>query len=62
MVQTLLNQLQLINETAVPPTNKPDDPRGNPRLWNYTWTNFGDYVEPKNNNPRGSPNLFKNCL
>ncbi|EDV98387.1 GH22700 [Drosophila grimshawi] len=43
----LLNELQLFNATAIPPANKPDDPRGDPRLWNHTWTNFGDYSEGK---------------
>jgi len=32
-----------INATAVPPSNLPWDPRADPRFWDHTWTNFGDY-------------------
>lgn len=43
----ILNHLQLElakwNRTAMPPTNLPLDPRGDPRFWDHTWTNFGDY-------------------
>ncbi|EDW60194.2 arylsulfatase B [Drosophila virilis] len=45
VLELLLKELQLLNATAVPPANKPDDPRADPRLWNHTWTNFGDYIE-----------------
>lgn len=31
------------NSTALPPANLPLDPRGDPRFWDHTWTNFGDY-------------------
>ncbi|ALC42093.1 CG8646 [Drosophila busckii] len=44
VLQSLLTELKLQNSTAVPPANLPDDPRGAPSLWNYTWTNFGDYT------------------
>jgi len=43
VVNALLVELERFNSTAVPPANKPADPRADPRLWNYTWTNFGDY-------------------
>ncbi|XP_030369146.1 arylsulfatase I-like isoform X2 [Scaptodrosophila lebanonensis] len=42
VLKSLQAELAHFNATAVPPTNKPDDPRGAPRHWNYTWTNFGD--------------------
>jgi arylsulfatase B len=32
-----------INATAVPPGNLAKDPRADPRFWDHTWTNFGDY-------------------
>ncbi|XP_037956050.1 arylsulfatase B-like [Teleopsis dalmanni] len=48
ILNSLLDELQRFNSTAVPPSNKPLDPRADPRLWNYTWTNFGDYEEGKN--------------
>lgn len=28
----------------VTPLNKPADPRADPKLWNFTWTNWMDYV------------------
>ncbi|XP_054740274.1 arylsulfatase B [Anastrepha obliqua] len=45
ILKTLLDELKRLNETAVPAANKPDDPRGDPRLHNYVWTNFGDVVD-----------------
>ncbi|XP_034105174.1 arylsulfatase B [Drosophila albomicans] len=62
VLELLLKELQLANATAVPPSNKPDDPRGNPRLWNYTWTNFGDYSDSKNNIITNSPIVLQNCI
>lgn len=43
---TTLLQLQLLkwNRTALLATNIPVDSRGDPKLWDYTWTNFGDYI------------------
>ena len=38
----------MYNKTAVPPGNKPIDPRGDPKFYDYTWTNWLDIVEPKN--------------
>ena len=43
MLRKLLEELNRFNKTAVPPTNQPLDPRGDPKRWNNTWTNFGDY-------------------
>ncbi|KMY93299.1 arylsulfatase B [Drosophila simulans] len=43
VVNALMAELERFNATAVPPSNKPADPRADPRFWNYTWTNFGDY-------------------
>ena len=40
----LLRRLQHYNQTAVPPLRKPSDPRANPIYWDYTWTNWMDYV------------------
>ena len=40
--------LEMYNSTAVPPGNRPIDPRGDPKYFDYTWTNWMDYVEPKN--------------
>lgn len=39
----MLDRLQFYNSTAIPPNNAQSDPRGEPRLWDYTWTNFEDY-------------------
>ncbi|KAG8222731.1 hypothetical protein J437_LFUL008127 [Ladona fulva] len=38
----LLQRLDWYNSTAVPPANLPIDPRANPKLWQYTWTTFGN--------------------
>ncbi|XP_041973340.1 calnexin-like [Aricia agestis] len=39
----LLQELERVNRTAVPPNNKPLDPRGDPKHWGWTYTNFGDF-------------------
>lgn len=44
ILENLLNTLDKYNQTAVPPGNRPLDPKGNPKFWNYTWTNFGDFL------------------
>ena len=44
VVQELLHLLHRFNETAVPPLNTQSDPRSNPKYWNYTYTNWADYV------------------
>ncbi|XP_045459566.1 arylsulfatase J-like [Melitaea cinxia] len=43
ILRNMLNQLEKINRTAVPPNNKPLDSRGNPKFWGHLITNFGDY-------------------
>lgn len=43
IVKELFSRLLEYNKTAVPPGNLPIDPKGNPKLWNNMWTNFGDY-------------------
>ncbi|XP_046674315.1 arylsulfatase B-like isoform X2 [Homalodisca vitripennis] len=43
VLRHLESQLSAINTTAVPPGNLPIDKHGDPRLWDHTWTNFGDY-------------------
>lgn len=45
MLEKLEVILKRYNETAVPPGNLPLDPRGNPKYWDYVWTNFGDYID-----------------
>lgn len=45
----LLTALERYNSTAVPAANLPIDPRGDPQLWDHTWTNFGDYNNILNN-------------
>ncbi|VEN50922.1 unnamed protein product, partial [Callosobruchus maculatus] len=46
-VRQLLNILEQYNQTALPPENLPLDPRGDPKYWNYVFTNFGDYMAIK---------------
>lgn len=48
ILKNMEEALQQLNASAVPPSNLPLDPRGDPRLWDYTWTNFGDYELPPN--------------
>ncbi|GLV35650.1 uncharacterized protein CBL_01200 [Carabus blaptoides fortunei] len=43
LLRKLLDNIAKWNATAVPPGNLPLDPRGDPRFWDNTWTNFGDY-------------------
>jgi arylsulfatase B len=43
----MLARLADYNATAVPPSNLPIDPRGNPKLWQYTWSSFGNGALPK---------------
>ena len=44
----LEDTLDTYNSTAVPPGNVPIDPRADPKYWDYTWTNFMDFIDPKN--------------
>lgn len=43
MLKELLEKMETIKKTAVPASNKPIDPRADPRYWSNTWTNFGDF-------------------
>ncbi|XP_023319572.1 arylsulfatase B isoform X1 [Eurytemora carolleeae] len=45
IVKTLDDTIDLYKSTAVPPRNKPLDPRADPKYWDYAWTNWCDYVE-----------------
>ncbi|CAK1544758.1 unnamed protein product [Leptosia nina] len=47
VLQRLLQELDKINRTSVPPNNQPLDPRGDPKFWGRTYTNFGDYQRPE---------------
>lgn len=41
----LMVRLSEFNATAVPPGNLPIDERGNPKYFDYVFTNFGDYEQ-----------------
>ncbi|XP_021919137.1 arylsulfatase B-like isoform X3 [Zootermopsis nevadensis] len=43
ILQLLEMSINEINATVVPPSNLAWDPRADPRFWDHTWTNFGDY-------------------
>ena len=45
ILEIMLETLSKHNETAIPPSNKPMDPRADPKFWDYTWTNFGDHSQ-----------------
>ena len=40
----LLNMMEKVNRTAIPPSNREIDSRADPRYWSNTWTNFGDFI------------------
>lgn len=42
ILNALLSTLEEYNRTSIPPANLPLDKRADPRLWENTWTNFGD--------------------
>lgn len=44
-LKELEDALFVYNTTAIPPGNLQLDPRGDPKHWNYVWTNFGDYED-----------------
>lgn len=46
ILKSLEGTLTQYNSTVIPPGNLPLDPRGNPKYWQYVWTNFGDYISP----------------
>ncbi|KAF8768315.1 Arylsulfatase B like protein [Argiope bruennichi] len=43
IVEGLLKRLSEYNATAIPPGNKPMDPKSNPKYHNYQWINWMDY-------------------
>ncbi|GIY27607.1 arylsulfatase B [Caerostris darwini] len=44
VLNMLLKRLSQYNSTAIPPGNKPMDPRSNPKYHGYQWINWMDYV------------------
>ena len=44
MVEFMEGRLKHYMKTMVPPRNKPVDIRSNPVYWDYTWTNWMDYL------------------
>lgn len=43
--QILKDMLKALSKyKPVEPLNRARDPRANPKFWNYTWTNWMDYV------------------
>ncbi len=44
ITEELLNLLNRYNSTAVTPLNTPPDPMSNPKYWNYTYTNWADFL------------------
>ena len=38
----------MFKATEIPRGNKPIDPRADPKFYNYTWTNWWDMVEHRN--------------
>ncbi|XP_070505136.1 arylsulfatase B [Chironomus tepperi] len=44
IAKALFVRLEDFNSSTLPPGNLPIDERGNPKNFNYVWTNFGDYI------------------
>lgn len=44
IVADMEKTLRGYNKTAWPPGNLPRDPRGDPKYWDYSFVNFGDYI------------------
>ena len=44
VVVQLDQTLDMFRATEIPRGNKPIDPRADPKYWDYTWTNWFDYV------------------
>ena len=44
MLNELLDLLDWYNSTAVAPLNTPGDPLSNPKYWDYTFTNWVDFL------------------
>lgn len=45
IVKSLQSKIELYRRSAVPANNKPLDFRGDPKYWEYTWSNFGDFED-----------------
>ena len=48
VVAQLDQTLDLFRATEIPRGNKPIDSRADPKFWDYTWTNWFDYVGNNN--------------
>ena len=44
VVRTMERTLEMYKATEVPRGNKPIDPRADPKFYDYTWTNWWDYI------------------
>ncbi|TRY63695.1 hypothetical protein TCAL_00390 [Tigriopus californicus] len=47
VIKMMEETLNTFNATAIPPGNKPIDPRADPKFFDYTWTNWLDFYDPK---------------
>lgn len=47
VVRIMESTLEMYKKTEVPRGNKSVDPRADPKLYNYTWTNWWDMIEHK---------------
>jgi len=60
VIKRMNKTLELYKKSEVPRLNKPIDPRGDPKYFEYTWTNWLDYYEPleENQNPPEDLTIF----
>lgn len=49
IVRKLHDELKKFNNSAILPGNLPWDSKGDPNLWDHSWTNFGDYINVRVN-------------
>nr|XP_050849642.1 arylsulfatase B [Vespula vulgaris] len=45
ILKKLQEEVKKFNATAIPPSNLPWNKKADPKLWDHTWTNFGDYID-----------------
>ncbi|XP_047351351.1 arylsulfatase J isoform X1 [Vespa velutina] len=45
ILKKLQDEVKKFNATAIPPGNLPWNEKADPKLWDHTWTNFGDYID-----------------
>ena len=45
VVRIMETTVEMYRSSAIPPGNKPIDPRGDPKYYGYVWTNWMDFYD-----------------